>query len=177
MVARLIRGLVIAAVGLAVLVLDPTFGLADDATFGAKELRAVLEGTWQLTLTPADGPEQTLTFTLAQGSKLAERHAERSLIPSAHACANRTLVRSAGACAAVTRMPLDVTLIADGERQLQDEPGEFSVEGNDFVVGYLRFRIGAVRVDAYVTRQDKVKHLQVSVDHHGVPSTLARTAR
>jgi hypothetical protein len=96
------------AVAAAALVCNPLFGLgADEPHFGAAELRAAVEGTWRLTDRTADGAEQTIAFTIAQGSAIAGAHASnRALVQPAAACGTWTLVKPAGACGDETYMPL-----------------------------------------------------------------------
>ena len=66
-------------VGLAVLVLNPVFGVLGGPRFGAEELRAAVEGTWRLTVRGEDGAARTVTFRIAQGREVEGGHA------SAHA--------------------------------------------------------------------------------------------
>ena len=167
------------AVAVAVLVLNPVFGVFSEPGFGAEELRAAVEGTWRLTVRGADGSEQAVMFRLAQGSEVeGGQSSARALVRPAAACGTRTLVRTAGACGDVTRMPLEVRLIAQGVARRQAEPGEFVVLGTEFRDGQLRVTVGDVRLSAGVTARGEV----VGVSSHGtagreLASTLARIAR
>jgi hypothetical protein len=120
------------AVAAVVLVCNPLFGLgAEEPHFGAKELRAAVEGTRRLTLRTVDGAEQTIAFTIVQGGPAAGTHASnRALVQPAAACGTRTLVKPAGACVDETYMPLEVTLLVPWARQRQ-EPGQLMVEAHD----------------------------------------------
>ncbi|MBC7978775.1 MAG: hypothetical protein H7138_27635, partial [Myxococcales bacterium] len=64
---RLVKVVVIAVIGAAVLVVSPWRLLNPEPFhFQAPEVLAAVEGTWQLGIAPADGPTRTLRFTLAQ---------------------------------------------------------------------------------------------------------------
>lgn len=181
---RFAKTSVAAAVAVAVLVLNPFFGLLrDDFHYGALEMRAAIEGTWQLTLTPAEAPPRTLTFTLAQGAEPNQTHATRTLVRPAAACASRSLVKSAGACKDVTDMPLEVTLIAGGQAQRQPDHAHFSVVGMQFREGDLELALADVYLSARVTPRGEVEHVSSSVhDEPDAPSkdvaaTLVRIKR
>jgi hypothetical protein len=166
-------------VAAAVLVCNPLFGLgAEDPHFGAAELRAAVEGTWRLTVTTADGAEQTMAFTIAQGGAAAGTHASNhALVQPAAACGTRTLVKPAGACADETYMPLEVTLILQGARQRQ-APGQLSVEGTHFQYGYLSVRLANLRVSANILPDGGVDSVRSYSDAYpGLSSTLVRISR
>lgn len=167
------------AVAAAVLVGNPLFGLgAEEPHFGAKELRAAVEGTWRLTVRMADGAEQGIAFTIAQGGAVAGTHASnRALVQPAAACGTRTLVKPAGACADETYMPLEVTLLVPWAQRRQ-EPGELMVEGTRFQNGYLSVSLASVRVSATILPNGRVQSVSShSDDHPGLSSTLVRISR
>src|SRR5512140_605696 len=92
-------------IGLAVLSLSPVaiwWSVTPHYDYGDTELRAAVEGTWQLTTTTG----RNLTFTIRQAKETERTHASRGLVQSAAACGHRTLVRSAEACMDVSEMPL-----------------------------------------------------------------------
>jgi hypothetical protein len=166
-------------VGLAVLVLSPMVDLIPRPNFGADELRAAVEGTWQLTVRGEDGTARTVTFRLVQGSEVEGGHASaHALIRPAAACGRRTLVRSAGACKDTTRMPLEVTRIADGGERREAEAGELMVFGTRFDHALLSVRVAELQVSASVTPAGEVGQVSSSGDAgQEFPSTLVRIAR
>jgi hypothetical protein len=167
------------AVAAAVLVCNPLFGLgAEEPHFGAKELRAAVEGTWRLTLRTVDGAEQTIAFTIAQGGPAAGTHASnRALVQLAAACGTRTLVKPAGACADETYMPLEVTLLVPWARPRQ-EPGQLMVEGTRFQYGYLSISLASLRVGATILPDGGVHSVRSYSDAYpGLSSTLVRISR
>ena len=174
-----IRVLVFTLVGLAVLVLNPVFGVLGGPRFGAEELRSAIEGTWRLTVRGEGGTAQTVTFRLAQGREVEGGHASaHALIRPAAACGGRTLVRTAGACLDVTRMPLEVTLIADRGERRQAEAGELLVVGETFDRADLEVRVDDLRVSAQVAPDGEVRSVSSLGDAgRALPSTLVRIAR
>jgi hypothetical protein len=177
---RRVRWIVAGAVALAALVLNPMFGVFSGPRFGAAALRAAVEGTWRLTVDDA-GATRTVTFRIAQGTEADAAEVERAehvgLVRPAGACGHRSLVRSAGACRDWTSMPLEVTLIADGEAR-RVAPGTFSVVGSEFQVGELTVTVADVELSAQVTPAGDVR--EVWIPHSPgqmLRSTLARIAR
>ncbi|HEX8112363.1 MAG TPA: hypothetical protein VF516_31745 [Kofleriaceae bacterium] len=178
MARQLIRMLAV-VVGLAVMVFNPEYGVFSGPSFGAAELRAAVEGTWRLTVRGEDGTSRSVTFRLAQGSEVEGKHAAvHALVRPAAACGRRSLVKPAGACVDVTRMPLEVTLVADGGERRQAEPGEFVVDGSAFHQGELEVRVAELRVRASVTPAGEVQDVSsVGPARRALPSTLVRIAR
>lgn len=156
---RFVKRTVITAVALGVLVLNPVFGLLSGYDFGAPELRAAVEGTWQLTIGAPRAPPRTVTFTLAQGAEPPDDvHAARtrSLVRPAAACGRRSLVKAASACRDSTELSLDVTTIADGKPQPRPGLGMFVVTGTRFHTGELRIDVGGVSLQATLTPAGEV---------------------
>jgi hypothetical protein len=175
---RFVRLAVLGGIALAVLVLNPWFwkSLGLDYDFGTSELRAAVEGTWQLTVTPKDAPEEMVTFTLSQGSTVRQDHASRTLVRSADACGKRSLVKTARACLDTTTMPLEVR-IADGAARGRVGSGQLHVDGTRFVEGALSIAIGEIFVDALVTPTGTVERVYGQRGGGELPSRLARIAR
>lgn len=165
-------------VGVAVLVLNPVFGVLGRPSFGAEELRAAVEGTWRLTVRGEDGA-RTVTFRLAQGSEVEGGHASaHALVRPAAACGHRTLIKSAGACKYSTRMPLEVTLIAEGGEQRQAEASEAVVFGTRFDQAFLQVSVAELWVEASVTPAGEVRSVSSLGDAGRALSwTLVRIAR
>jgi hypothetical protein len=120
-----------------------------------------------------------VTFRLAQGDEVEGGDASaRALIRPAAACGHRTLIKSAGACKDGTRMPLEVTLIAEGGEQRQAEAGELLVFGTSFDQALLRVRVAELQVSASVTPAGEVREVSSFGDAgRELPSTLVRIAR
>jgi len=176
---RFVKRTVITAVALAVLVLNPVFGLLSGYDFGAPELRAAVEGTWQLTIASPGAPPRTVTFTLAQGAEAPDVHATRtlSLVRPAAACGRRSLVKAASACRDSTELSLDVTMIADGKPQPRPGRGMFVVTGTRFHTGELLALVGGVSLRATLTPAGEVVSTSSDVPGEGTTSTLIRIQR
>jgi len=142
--------------------------------YGAEELRAALEGSWNIAIRADGGSFAALTVELEQ-ARSSHREAKsnshewnRSGAPSlmrvAHACGTRTLIASASACIDSTEMPLAVTF-QGGDRRLGDavlwedggDPssleGHFRVDSLVFDSGSLYLTLGDVRVQAIIDSQ------------------------
>jgi hypothetical protein len=172
----MIKLAVVAVVALGVLVLNPWFGWfgEDDPGFryDLPEVRAAVEGTWQLTLAPAGGPTRTTTFTLAQGHDADQAHASRTLVRSAAACSARAFVKAAAACVDTTHMPLDVVVLA-GAPAAHRNQGMFIVVGTTFEAGHLSVSLDELSISAMVSPRGEVSSAAVYLDH--TPSELAAT--
>jgi hypothetical protein len=108
--------------------------------YGAAEMRAVVEGDWDVTITPPGGATLEYMVHLQQATKApasAARETHRGLIRAAHACGSRTLVASASACIDVTVMPLDVTLAPGGSALTGTPTGDFRIMSTVFGRGTL----------------------------------------
>lgn len=177
--SRRIQWIVTGAVAVAVLVLNPVSGVLSGPRFGAAELRAAVEGTWRLTVEGQGGENQTVTFRLAQGTAADLRQARApGLVREAAACGGRSLVRSAGACMDETRMPLEVTLIAEGGEQRRTKPGEFRAAGDEFRGGELEVAVAEVQLRARVAPGGEVQWVSsYGAAGKPLPSTLVRIAR
>jgi hypothetical protein len=204
---RLVRFAVLGPVAGAVLVLNLRCGAFGGPRFGEREMKAAVEGTWQLTIgePTASGPatgerigsgqagerggggigeraggEQIVTFRIEQGRKARHAGARSALVQSAEACGTRSLVRAAEACVDVTRMPLDVTLIAGADAR-RAEVGEMIVFGDDFKGGRVEVPLGEIAVTAQLSARGEV--LEVREDHSSgahtrdLPLKLVRIAR
>ncbi len=178
---RRIRWIVTGAVALAALVLNPVFGVLSGPHFAAAELRAAVEGTWQLKVDEG-GATRTVAFRIAEGTEADAASAgltsQLELIRPAAACGHRTLVRSAGACRDMTDMPLEVTLLAGGAAPERMRPGTFSVGGDEFKLGWLTVEVAGVVLHAEVTPAGEVEQVMIQrAEGQPLRSTLARIAR
>ena len=137
--------LAVAAVGLAALVLNPSYACLGDRepayAFTAADMKSAVEGTWTLAIAG-----RHYILHVAQAAEIAQTHASRALVGEAHACGKRTLVRSAHACLDTSEMPLVVEL--SGERT---SDGMFSIHGTTFREGQLVIRVAGQDVFARVT--------------------------
>jgi hypothetical protein len=171
--------------GLAVFLLNPSACDSGDGggfQYGASEMRAVVEGTWQIDLAPMAGAPTTLEVQLTQGHGTLQAAArsratggDRRLVRAAAACGTRTLVRSAAACLDVTEMPLAV-LVLEGDEALRSAPanGTFSVIGLTFVSGQLSLTIGPYVLSGDISSGGEVMSLRVPVG--GGTATMRRLA-
>ncbi len=136
------------------LVLDPASACigSPSYTFGEHELRAAVEGTWQLTITSPKGSAETYTLAITESDK--PQHAARAWIKSAAACGSRSFVRNASACMDTTRMPLDVRIVAG---PATDGSGELMVVGTKFEGAELRLGLGSRSINASITPKGVVE--------------------
>jgi hypothetical protein len=131
-VAAVARKATCVALITAALVLDPMATFKDPdppLTFGEPEMRAAVEGTWEL----IDG-DQHERLVITEASKVG--HSSRGWIKRAAACGKRSFVRSAHACVDMTRMELDVRLAGTHRH------GALVVEGANFRAAELTVDLG-----------------------------------
>lgn len=148
--------------GIAALILNPWFGATSGFDYGAPEMRAAIEGTWRLTLTPNGEPRREITFRIAQGAAASQPHASsHALVRAAAACGHRSLVRTAGACLDVSDMPLEITVLARGTPEGNVTRGEFRVMATRFVAGYLDAHIADLLISASVTPTGQAEEVTV----------------
>jgi hypothetical protein len=169
------------AVGLGAVLLNPGFGCGPDYQYGAEELRAAVEGTWQVAITAPDGTTTRLQIALEQGAQTASS-ARRTgaLVREAAACGTRTLVKGAGACIDSTEMPL-------AGRVLSGDPGtgDWSVSGNlsvaslTFTTGSLSLAIGPQLLHGNLSSTGVVTNLRTTPGRETAPgtATMERIAR
>lgn len=172
---------VVVAVG--VLVLDPmNFFGGPDWQYGEAEMRAAVEGTWELSVTDHKKQQKKWVLAIKQSDK-AER-AERGLVKSAAACGGRTFVRSAHACSATSQMPIEITVLEGDKVPVS---GRFYVEGETFTAGGLDVHLGKDPMDfrnlvasatARIDPGGKVVDLYAStVGSEAYKASLVRTKR
>ncbi len=175
--------LVLAA--LAAFFVNPMFACVVEPEFqyGVEEMRAAVEGTWELALTFSDGRAQAVTVAIEQDDAPASPTAaaagtERSLVRPAAACGTRTLVKSAEACGSSTEMPLAVTFLG-GDESLRSTvmSGNFVVRSLLFSRGDLSIRVGDVLVVGTVSSAGEASDFVISTGaiRSGV-ATLVRTS-
>jgi hypothetical protein len=147
-----------------------------DFQYGATELRAAVEGTWSVTLTPVQGAPLQGTLQLDQAAKpsAASLRRREGAIRSAHACETRTLFKTAEACDDGTTMPLKVSFVS-GDTALNGGTlsGEFSVPGTIFEFGNLFLQIGSYRLSAKITAMSAISDVRV-LDGAARAATLVR---
>lgn len=137
---------IIAAVVVAagVLVIDPmNFFGGPDWQYGETEMRAAVEGTWELSITDDKGESKTWVLAIKQSDK-ADRAERSGLVRSAAACGGRTFVRSAHACSESSQMPIEITVL-EGDKV--PASGRFYVEGETFIAGGLDVNLGKDPMD------------------------------
>ena len=116
--------------------------------FGEAEMRAAVEGTWQLSFVADGGAIGSLTVQIRERSEKldsgtalrSDRRQTAGFIRTAAACGSRTFLGSAGACEDLSEMPLDVSYVA-GDAVYQGVPmgGIFRAFGTTFGGGELDF--------------------------------------
>ena len=161
----------------AVFILNPSAcSQASDPQFqyGAEELRAAVEGTWDLTLKTDSGATATLALKFAQSASAGPASGARgdgvrgpALLREAHACGTRTLIASAAACVDLSEMPLDVAfesgdtaldgaVIWDEARGRTSLGGYLRVYSLVFTQGELNLSLGDVRITAQILEDGTV---------------------
>ena len=171
-------------VALAAFFVNPFFACVaeDHFEYGASEMRGAVEGTWDLTLSYADGQQQVVTIAVVQGTSASGSHAAadrgRGLVRVAAACGTRTLVASVGACESSTEMPLAVSFVS-GEESLRTAAmsGNLAVHSLLFDQGELSLRIGTAQIDGTLSRAGAASGLVVAASdgNRGGTATLVRT--
>jgi hypothetical protein len=142
------------SLGLAALVLSPfaACSLEPPWEFGAREMRAAVEGTWTIR-SPADpdtpGREYTVIITQSDEPRRAAASTRGwSLVAPASACGSRSFVRTASACVDGSSMPLDVQLV-DGRMSLSS--GDLVVLGRSFHSGRLEATVDGLPLRATIS--------------------------
>jgi hypothetical protein len=172
-------------VALAAFFVNPFFACVaeDEFQYGAPEMRAAVEGTWDLTLSFSDGETQTVTLAIAQGSSApgaqSSRGSGRGLVREAAACGTRTLVKSAGACSSSSEMPLAVSFLS-GEDALRTATmsGNLVVHSLIFTQGNLLLRVGDIGIDGTLSSAGVASNLTIRPIGEGRTgsATLVRTS-
>lgn len=129
--------------------------------YGAAEMRAMVEGTWELGLRNPDGSTSTVVVTVKQGA--GEKAAARrplGLVRPAMACGSRSLVRDANACMDETVMPLDVTMVSkDSPYSGATLSGAFTIYSLILGPGQLYIYLGKLAVGGTVAPDGTVTGL------------------
>lgn len=156
--------------------LNPGFAcgpMEPEFQYGAKEMRAAIEGNWAVTITPTGGAAQDYVVTLKQAmsaSPSATRAPERAFVRAAHACGDRTLLASANACVSSTIMPLTVTVAPGGPTIAGPNTGSFAVHALTFGQGELYLSLGERQVSATIDQDGAT----LSANTSGGTATLRR---
>ena len=136
-------------VPVALFFLNPTLACDGGSEFqyDAADMRAAVEGTWLLTLTPEGGSAQMATVHIQQASATPGTQAlsapGQGWLRQARACGTRTLVSSAGACEDLSQMPLSVNVVAgDAIFTGVATKGMFTVYGLAFASGQVDLTFG-----------------------------------
>lgn len=176
------------AIAGAVFFLNPFLACGGDPDFqyGPTEMRAAVEGTWDLDLLFSNGEQRAVTITIRQSETAMQAAAatntpgqgRRAWIRPAAACGTRTLVRGAAACLDVSQMPLDVAFVSGDESYRSiSMRGDFSIYSLVFTQGQLALLIGNTRIDGVVSPDGEASGLRILDSSGGGTATLARTAR
>lgn len=180
---RGVKIMVAVTLGMAALILNPWFGVTQGVhyEYGAPEMRAAIEGTWRLTLTPNGEPPREIVFRVAQGAAASQLHASRhALVRAAAACGHRALVRTAGACLDTSEMPLEITVLAGGTAAGNGARGVFRVITPRFITGDLDAQVADVIVFARITPTGQVSDVTAGslapMGHEASPEARHLTA-
>ncbi|MEP6863077.1 MAG: hypothetical protein ABJE66_20795 [Deltaproteobacteria bacterium] len=155
-------------IGVAIVVVlvavNPVFRMfVHDYSYSETDIRHAVEGAW--TVTPEHGA--AIHFTATERSMHAARE---GLIRSAGACGERSFVHTAGACMDFSTLDLAIT-----STDITVEQATFRVIGLDFERGDLELLGGIkLRLRAQVAPDGRVSNVELTVDGHVVPATLAR---
>ena len=129
----------------------------EDFNFGEAEMRAAVEGTWQITF-GGDASTSELTVEIREspgrldsGMAVGSGTRARAFIRAAAACGSRTFLRGAGACMDMSEMPLDVSYVSgDSAYQGVHMGGIFRAFGTSFSGGYIDISFGGSALSADV---------------------------
>jgi hypothetical protein len=159
----MVRKLLVAAVGFLALIVSPFYGCSRvggggdrrELRFSDVEMRAAVEGTWEIRLLENGAPKGTITIQVAQAGGARRTSDRGGWIQEAAACSHHTFVKSAEACLDSATMPLEIEVIA-GATTAERPTGTFEVEGTEFLDGTLAVEIGDLHLRALVTADGKV---------------------
>lgn len=181
----LIALIVAAVVGTSILVVDIVgvlFG-GEDWQYGETEMRAAVEGTWELTITD-QGVAKKWTLGIKQSDKADRAERETGLVRSAAACGSRSFVKNAHACGSMSAMPIEIAVL-DGPEKLA-AGGRFYVGSTRFERGSLEIRLGkdpddfqnlTASATAGIDPTGKVVKLWAGRSGTDLEATLVRTKR
>jgi hypothetical protein len=168
---RMLRGLVVVVVGVAVFLVTPYFVYDRLLTFqfGEAEMRAAVEGTWIVELMPKARPARSITLTIEQSGASAHSSRERRWVRAASACGHRSFIRNAEAC--LDSSDMELKLIAVGGDASSKLSGKLSVSGTRFDRGRLELQIDDSHVSATISSTGEV----LDISMYDVPRYDART--
>lgn len=173
-----LRRIVTVNIGVAMFLCTPYFLYRHVAfQFGADELRAAVEGTWEIGIPGPSGsrsPGDTTrhTVVIRQGMEAPSGRADRGLIRSASACSHRTLIRSAEACLDATEVPLELRALGEAG---PFGTGVMVVYGRKFSGASLTLQFAGREINAHI---DPLGHVIEIRTREGAASvTLRRLSR
>jgi hypothetical protein len=156
--------------------------------YGEIEMRAAVEGTWDVTVTTPEGTTAEFSVLLKQGTAFGPTASSRGATPrsgkgflgvrEAKACGTRSFVAPAEACIDSSEMPLTVQFL-EGDTALGNTPiwdgsggttalfGSFTVHSLIFQQGYLSLTLGSVKLNADVREDGTVLEARRDVQQDG----------
>jgi len=165
--------------GLLGFVFNPMFACSPDDggfTYGEKEMRATVQGTWRVTIDKGNSPVSfTLLFDQSSTASASLKTTGHTFIRSAQACGTRTFVKGAAACIDMSQMPLTITFTSgDTAYDALAYTGTFSVYSLNFTQGSLELRFGADWVNANLDRNGTRATVYSSTfkTDQGTPATI-----
>jgi uncharacterized cupin superfamily protein len=146
--------------------------------YGEAEMRAAVEGNWQVTFTASNGTQTQVTLRIEEGTGTQTSLRPGGLVRAAYACGSRTFVRSAAACVDGSTMPLAVTVVAgDSTYANATWSGTFDVPSTVFASGsgMLNLSFGDWYLLAMVSPDGSVTNVYLSPVSSDLPTvSLAR---
>jgi hypothetical protein len=155
----------------------------DEAHFqyGEAEMRAAVEGTWQIDLLASNGSQSNATVQIVEaterkdGSAFLRSGKQRGLIRSAAACGGQSFIKSAGACTTESRLALEVAYVSGDQRfQNAGMSGDFMIGSETLIPGRLELQLGDVRVSATVTPKGTASDLYTYASEGTTVAALTR---
>jgi hypothetical protein len=151
--------------------------------YGEVEMRAAVEGIWQIDLLASNGSQSSGTVQIVEaterkdGSAILQSGKQRGLIRSAAACGGQSFIKSAGACTTASRMGLEVVYIS-GDQRFQNVrmSGDFIISSESLIPGRLELQLGDVRLNATVTPKGIASDLYTYATDGITASALTRTS-
>jgi hypothetical protein len=151
--------------------------------YGETEMRAAVEGTWEIGVVASDGSQSSATVQIVEaterrdGSALLRSGERHGLIRSAAACGSQFFIKSAGACTTASGMDLEVVYLS-GDQRFQNirMSGVFMIASETLVPGRLELQLGASRVTATVTPKGTASNVSMYAPDGATVTSLTRTS-
>ena len=160
-------------IGLLAFVVNPGLGCStsDEYAFGEADMRALVEGTWRLTIKDPTGGMNSTTFTVMAGPQPS---AQKGLtVVQQPLCGHRDFVRDAGACIAVSTLWLTGKVLT-GAFAGSPVTGSYQVYGAEHRQGRMSLSFGGDKQTLEVQFNDKNELMPTTTSAGGSTTTLER---